>query len=76
MEKISKENKEKSYSEPGCLCAPIVWVLGTFFFIIKLLGKEIRAEKEDIQNRAADTYFPEDTPRFNQRNPVQKQEWR
>lgn len=72
MEKICKENKEETYSEPGCLCAPFVLVLGTFFFIVKMLGKEIRAEKEDIQNRAVDAYFPEDTARFNQRTPAQK----
>ena len=54
MEKISQENKKEPCSEPGCLCT----LLGIVGFIVKQLWREIKAEKEDAINQAADDYPP------------------
>lgn len=64
--KISKETKEELYSNPGCLCAPFVYCIGIVGFIVKLLGREVKAEREDIANQTEDCYFPEDKPTPNQ----------
>ena len=71
--KISKDTKEDICSEPGCLCAPFVYLLGIFGFIIKLLGREIKAERTDSINQAEDCYFPKDKTNFNQKIHTQEQ---
>ena len=72
--KISKDKEEDIYSNPGCLCAPFICFFEVVGFIVMLLKKEIKAEKEDAINQAEDCYSPTDKTNFNKTIHTSKRE--
>ena len=63
--KISDGKKEDIYSEPGCLCAPFIYLLEAVAFVIMLLRKEIIVEKTDAIDQSENSCFPKDKMNFN-----------